>query len=82
MYAATSYEKITKKKKKGDIIRETADHKYLVIPTLPQTVSQKKAYLLNVVFRQCFGRNIDSILLHFLFHIGIFDDGLSLITHD
>jgi hypothetical protein len=39
------------------------------------------SYLLNVVIRQCLACRIDRILLHFLVHIRILDDGLSLLTH-
>lgn len=38
-------------------------------------------HLFNVVFGQCLGGNVHGILLHLLVHVGIFDDGFSLLTH-
>jgi hypothetical protein len=36
-------------------------------------------YLLNVVLRKCDRRYIYGILLHLLGHVGILDDGFSLL---
>lgn len=38
--------------------------------------------LLDVVLGKRLGCNIHSILLHLIFHVGVFNDGFSLVTHD
>ena len=42
---------------------------------------RERAHLLNIVFRQCLRRNIHSILLHILAHIGILNNCLPLFRH-
>ena len=43
--------------------------------------ARRRTNLLNVVLRQCLRRNIHSILLHFLAHIGILDYRFPLFRH-
>ncbi len=56
------------------------------LPNAPMTwgeisSARRRTNLLNVVLRQCLRRNIHSILLHFLAHIGILDYRFPLFRH-
>ena len=47
----------------------------------PTWFCHKKSYLFNIVFRQSLRRDINSILLHFLAHVGILNYCFSLFRH-
>lgn len=49
--------------------------------TAPDLVTVIDNYLFDVIFLHCLCGNIDSILLHLLRHVRIFNDGLSVTAH-